>query len=395
MYVSALTSKRLLEEIRVKTGKSPSFAVQKFTRLIVSGFVKNGKDIESLSSVPYASQYSTGLIASFGKEVEEGIKYNYIPSIRLSVLTNLSQVIYTFFKVFFWGLSDRKNRCLVGDVLNVSIGLSSLLAARLAGIKAVGVVTDIPSLMLRGGSNRSLRLRMADKLTEKYVSLYTDYVLLTDQMSNIVNPHHRPYVVMEGLADSDFLKKNTLDLPKASPRIVMYAGGLHERYGLKTLVEAFSKLTMDDVQLLIYGTGPFVEDLKCYALQDHRIVYGGTVSNEEIVLTEQKATLLVNPRPTHEEFTKYSFPSKNIEYMASGTPLLTTKLPGMPLEYYSYVYLFEKEDVDGYYQALNEVLSKTNDELAKVGRSAREFITKYKNNTYQTKRILDFIEGRV
>lgn len=395
IYVSTMVSKRLLEEIRLKTGKSPSFAAQKFTRLIVSGFVKNGEKIKALSSVPYASQVSTDLIVKLGKEEEDGIKYAYIPTIRLPFLTNLSQAIYVFFTILFWGLADRKNRCLIGDVLNVTIGLSSLLAARLVGIKAMGVVTDIPALMLRGGTKRSLRLRMADKLTNAYVSFYTDYVLLTEQMNSVVNPHHRPYVIMEGLADSTYLKHSTPDVQKAVPRIVMYAGGLHERYGLKTLVEAFSKLPMQDVQLLIYGSGPFVDELKHYLKKDSRIVYCGTVSNEEVVQTEQKATLLVNPRPTHEEFTKYSFPSKNIEYMASGTPLLTTKLPGMSPDYFPHVYLFEKETVEGYYRALKDVLSKSNEELSEKGHAAREFITKKKNNTYQTKRIIDFIEGRV
>ena len=61
------------------------------------------------------------------------------------------------------------------------------------------------------------------------------------------------------------------------------------------------------------------------------------MARKQGVAEELKATLLVNPRPTTEEFTIYSFPSKNMEYMASGTPLLTTKLPGMPEEYHQYV----------------------------------------------------------
>ena len=32
--------------------------------------------------------------------------------------------------------------------------------------------------------------------------------------------------------------------------------------------------------------------------------------------------------------------------MVSGTPLLTTKLPGMPMEYWEYVYLFDNEKLE-------------------------------------------------
>jgi len=392
LYISSLISKNLMAEIRSKTGKEPSFAVQKFSRLIVNGFVGNGAEIDTLSTVPYGTIVKKGIISRFHSEIEDNIHYTYIPTIGFSLLRNLSQFIYTFFKVLFWGLPNRPNKCIIGDVLNVSIGMGSLLAARIIGIKAVGVVTDIPSLMLRGGRKRTTRLRIADAITNFFIHRYTDYIFLTEAMNQKVNIHNRPYMIMEGLADSDLLSKPLIDVVKVTPRKVMYAGGLHERYGLKILVEAFIKLPFNDIQLLIYGMGPFAEDLKKYARKDNRIVYGGIISNEEIVRKEQSAYILVNPRPTHEDFTKYSFPSKNIEYMASGTPLLTTRLPGMPIDYYPYIYLFKNEDVNGYYTALWEVLSLPATDLQNKGMSARKFIADHKNNLYQTKRIIDFIE---
>ena len=80
---------------------------------------------------------------------------------------------------------------------------------------------------------------------------------------------------------------------------------------------------------------------KKLAQQYPAVKYKGVAPNAVIVEEELKATLLVNPRPTGEEYTKYSFPSKNMEYMASGTPVLTTCLPGMPAEYNEYVYLLK------------------------------------------------------
>ena len=95
------------------------------------------------------------------------------------------------------------------------------------------------------------------------------------------------------------------------------------------------------------------------AAEDPRIFYGGMLLNQEIVEKEQEATLLVNPRPTGEEYVKYSFPSKTMEYMASGTPVLTTVLPGMPKEYHPYVYLLEDETSDGITEKLKEVFRGT------------------------------------
>ena len=113
--------------------------------------------------------------------------------------------------------------------------------------------------------------------------------------------------------------------------------------------------------------------------------------SSEIVDKERKATLLINPRPTHEKFVKYSFPSKNMEYMASGTPLLTTKLTGMPKDYYPYIYLFDEESVDGYACALERVLGLSSEELFEKGRIAKQFVLEKKNYLVQTDRILNLI----
>ena len=117
----------------------------------------------------------------------------------------------------------------------------------------------------------------------------------------------------------------------------------------------------------------------------------GVASNDVVVAEELRATLLINPRPTNEDYTQYSFPSKNMEYMASGTPVLTTKLPGMPQEYYPYVYLLEDESAEGMAKALKEILSKPAEELSQKGSETKKFVMEQKNNISQAKRLLDML----
>ena len=151
---------------------------------------------------------------------------------------------------------------------------------------------------------------------------------------------------------------------------------------------------LKDTQLHIYGPGDYVEQLKSVAREDDRVVYGGMLMNTEIVEKEQQATLLVNPRPTHEEFVKYSFPSKTMEYMASGTPVLTTVLPGMPLEYHPYVFLLEDETPGGIAAKLQEVLELSDETLFQKGCEARRFVLEEKNNIIQAKKILDMLRSK-
>ena len=115
------------------------------------------------------------------------------------------------------------------------------------------------------------------------------------------------------------------------------------------------------------------------------------VNNDIIIKKEIKATLLINPRFSNEEYTEYSFPSKIMEYMSTGTPVLTTKLKGIPEEYSKYLYYFEDETCQGMKNKLEEILSLNIDELNKKGKSAREFVLKNKNNIKQTKKIIELI----
>ena len=158
------------------------------------------------------------------------------------------------------------------------------------------------------------------------------------------------------------------------------------------MVEAVKTLDSEDIRLVLYGDGPMVEALK--KEKDTRIEYRGVAANHEIVEAETKATLLVNPRPTHESFTFYSFPSKNMEYMISGTPVLTTCLPGMPVEYHPYVYLFEEESISGYARKIAEVLKLGRVELHRKGFEAKQFVLENKNEIRQAERVLDLLNGK-
>ena len=180
---------------------------------------------------------------------------------------------------------------------------------------------------------------------------------------------------------------------KQTPKVIMYAGSLHVEYGVKLLTEAFLSGEFNGCELHIYGAGNYQEELQRIAKENSSIKYFGVVDNAEIVDRQLKATLMVNPRPTNEDFVKYSFPSKTMEYMASGTPLLTTKIPSMPNEYLDYVYLIDDETVDGVKDALLGVLGKPVEVLHEKGTGAKYFVLEKKNNYIQAKKLIEFIKG--
>ena len=389
IYISTLSSQRVIDEIYNLTSSNPGFAAQKFNRLVAKGLFDNGCSVKALSNPPISQKDYRKIKQILQSEIEDGIQYTYIPFINCSILKSICVFIYSFLYVIFCGFKSRSEKRIICDALSVGASMGALLASKIIKIKSTAIVTDIYGLMV--GSN-SYKEKVASKLFSSYVTSFDSYVLLTEHMNDLVNPHRKPYIIIEALCEANSMKGKQSDIKKEIPRTIIYAGGVHEKYGLRMLAEAFLYANISDAILVYYGSGPYVEDYCRLCAQYPNLVYAGVVHNQDVVIAECKATLLVNPRFTTEEFAKYSFPSKNMEYMVSGTPLLTTKLPGMPAEYNKYVYLFSEETVEGYARTIKEIMSLDMEELEALGQSARNFVLKEKNNIIQAQRIIELIK---
>lgn len=390
LYVSTLCSQKLIDYL-YKNGNQPLQSIQKFNKLIVLGFTVHKTRITVLSSIPidFAIIKSLGIK---GKEIDNDVQYIYTKTSSIKYLHVINTFFSSFYQTLKWVIvNNKKDSVIVFDVLKVSICIGALLASKLLRIKTLAIITDIPGLMI--GGKKNLYSKLSSYVNKKYINNFDLYVLLTEQMNELTNLRKRPYIIMEGLVDYSMIDFKPKE--KDYPRNIIYAGGIYEKYGIKSLIDAFMMIRDDSIQLSIYGHGDLENYIRECSRKDKRVRYFGVVPNNEVVAAQLKATLLINPRPTFEDFTKYSFPSKNMEYMVSGTPLLTTALPGMPKEYYEYVYLIEDESEIGIYNMLNILLFQTPEiELIERGQIAKEFVLKNKNNVIQSKRILDLVNGQ-
>ena len=180
---------------------------------------------------------------------------------------------------------------------------------------------------------------------------------------------------------------------KNIPNSLVFTGSLTKNVGIEEMIQAFVECGRIEYELRIFGSGDLAEKISHLSQIHKNIKYYGQVDNTRAVQEQISATLLLNPRFSDGEYTKYSFPSKLIEYMASGTPVLTTALPGIPNEYLKYVYVFESENLTGYKNTLLHILNKDKNELHSAGIRAKEFVTHSKTNSAQAKKIIKWIEN--
>ena len=71
---------------------------------------------------------------------------------------------------------------------------------------------------------------------------------------------------------------------------------------------------------------------------------------------------------------------------------MTTRLPGIPKEYFSHVFALENETADGMGEKIKEILSMSKEELHRFGSEAKNWILENKSSKMQISRIIEFID---
>lgn len=391
LFVGKVCPSKTANIIMKKTGENPGFQIIKFSRLLLDGFIHNQSRVSALTNIIT----STKAFDCSHTETDNHIHYHYLPYIKLPIIQQLLQFIYSFFYTLLWCMRIKEEKIIMCDIFASSCSMGSVVAAQLMRTKKTMILTDMltPPATIYQDTKKwwwKAFFKARVRSQENGLKKYDGFIFLTKYMNTIYNPNRKPYIVMEGAVDNTFVPQKITK--KSTPRVIMYAGAIEAEYGFDTLAKAFMSLQQDNIELHVYGGGKFVKQLLEYQQLDSRIKYQGVVTNEEIIVAEQKATLLVNPRYSTQEFVKYSFPSKTSEYMLSGTPVLTTRLAGIPDEYFQYLYTFDEETINGYANKLNETLSLPDIILKDKGVKAQEFVLKNKNNVIQSQRIKEFFK---
>ena len=382
IYLSSMFDDETYKQLFTKE-KKPLHAANKYHRLLCKGLAANGAEVKALSVLPTNRANCDKKYVKVSPKKGE-FSQKYLSFFNLPGLRQLSLFFGSFFSVLF---SKRKS-VLIFDVLMIFPSAGALLAAKLSGKKSIGIVTDLPHFMPVAAKKSMFKFNLF------LMRRANGYIFLTRQMNDVANKKNKPFAVLEGHVDSDMASRYHAPF-EAEKKQIVYAGTLAKIYGIKNLCESFVKGNFADAELHIYGDGDYADELKRLAEQAGNIIYHGNRPNGEVVEHELKSHLLVNPRPTAGEFTKYSFPSKTLEYMVSGTPVLTARLAGIPEDYDPYLYYFDDTAEDGLKNALTDILSKDFGELFAKGSAARSFALKNKSNISQSKKVLDFIENEI
>ena len=313
LYGFSNCSDRLYRKLTANLKTAVSIPVQKYHGLLIKGLVKNGAKVTCLSGLPINRTVTKKLLIREPEETENGALYHYYTTLNVPGLRQLT----VFFGAIRNVLRALKNEPAVAvcDCLNIANAFGMAIGCRMKKIPLVLIVTDLPDMLSFSRPERRIGNRL--------FAHADGFIFLTEAMNGRLNQKQKPYLVMEGHADADVPVRDPASTYERTEgkKVVLYAGSLMEIYGIGNLTEGFLEANVPGSELWIYGDGDYRAALEKTAQAHETIRYFGVCDNQTIVEREQKASLLVNPRPSDPEYTKYSFPSKNMEYMASGTPV--------------------------------------------------------------------------
>lgn len=269
---------------------------------------------------------------------------------------------------------------------------SSLVRLINPSLKICLIIPDLPEFMGDGGRFYTFLKRLDSSIFYSVAKNFDYFIVLTKHMIEKMKVDPRKALVIEGIATPYSKSNQASHAVNPSTKVLLYTGTLALRYGVKQLIDAFQLVQLKNKELWICGDGDGREYIEAASRADFRIKYFGQVTREKAMALQNSASALINPRPPEGEYTKYSFPSKIMEYMASGRPVIMYKLAGMPDEYDPFYISPKTVGVNGLADCIEQVLHMNDAELSAFGKKARSFVLSTKNPLEQVKKILNFIK---
>lgn len=181
-------------------------------------------------------------------------------------------------------------------------------------------------------------------------------------LNMIVEPDRfEPNLVVEARADIDPNKF----------RNIVYIGTMYgSKDGIDILIKSFNMIKKDypDLRLILIGDDSRKSKMKkvfdAFKSHDHQsqIVFTGKINREKVSEYLNQAYALVLARPNNIQ-AKYGFPTKLGEYLATGKPVIITRVGDIPLflrDNYN-AYLADPDDVFSFAEKMRDCLDNPNE----------------------------------
>lgn len=370
IFVGNYTDEATYQTITQREIRDLSQAARLFQQRLISNLAEQIDDFRAISILPTDSET---ILPEYIKSMETEV--DVIPVVSGSVKSTLQTM--------------RKIRNLVKsecgkDTRILMYAVNPIAMIPLLDLKkryGLTLITICPELPQFRRYRKSVKNDIKRKVFDYFNHRFDKYIVFADAMREYL-PNGKPCMLLEGFAPE------TIQKPQVREKnVAMYAGGLAEDNGIRLMVEAAHKSKLID-ELWICGVGDCMDYVRSAA--DKKVKYLGRLTNSEVLSYEKQAKVLLNVRNPENDLTKFSFPSKVLEYMASGGIVISSKLRGIPHEYFEHIVLLDSYSVVDLTRCLDGVFKLSEDQFISRTKNALSFVKK-KRAKERAEELLDFV----
>lgn len=376
----------------------PAFnrAGQMFQDELVAGLVRAGLDVDRVFSIEPVPGFPRArrLFGATGRvTTRSGLPVRLLPFLNVRPFKTLTVGLATFVALTGWAWRNRR-RARIVHVFNLTMppGLAVWLAARLTGSFVTVSVLDVwkPGALVPDTWAHRADYLMLRALMPRF----DGHMVVSPAIREDLLPGRRVCMIEGGVAPDRFRRVATE--VRGTPDVfrVVLSGSLEAYNGVELALSAVALLPAD-VELVIAGTGTLAGHVREWAQHEPRVTYAGFLSFEDVLVLYRSADLLLNARLTKAIDTRYFFPSKLMELLASGTPVLSTCTGQVESEYGDVLYLLREETPAALAARILEIRSVDRDDRTRLGGRAREFMFREKTWERQGQRLAQYLRQEV
>jgi glycosyltransferase involved in cell wall biosynthesis len=220
--------------------------------------------------------------------------------------------------------------------INPFVALVSWCICRISGVKMAIERNEFPSVCISGGAINKWAYNTF--ILPWHYRLFDLLFLMTGELQRFFSGHVRKGTLIFNLPMTvDFERfKNPGNIMQG--KYIFYAGSLSEQKdGVESLIMAFSRFAKSNQDYKLFIAGSTKDGSGEKRLQnminslslDNHIRLLGSVSRDEIPAYISSSSILVLPRPDSLQ-ARGGFPTKLGEYLASGKPVIVTRVGEIP-----------------------------------------------------------------
>ena len=284
---------------------------------------------------------------------------------------------------------------IVYSIFNCVIQKTLSLGKKL-NIKIFHERTELPGIM--GYSNSFLGRIKYYYYINKLIPGFNGIFVISDKLVDFFKAYNRNIKKILTVVDADFFNDKfnpVFDFP-----YIAYCGTMKgEKDGVPILIRSFAKLLnqLPNFKLLLIGNNSdkssikeTIDTIEKFDLKD-KVIFTGLVAREEMPGLLGNAVLLVVSKPDIEQ-NSANFPIKIGEYLATGVPIVVTRVGEIPkfITDGENGFVATPSSDESFYSKMLEALSDY-ERAKKIGLNGRILAKKVFDHKIQSKLVTDFI----